>query len=117
MPKRVRHYYQLLQNPNFHRVCDFAELATVDPEVAREVLKFIAADIQKYEKAKEEIKKAKRVMVGRYLIIAGESDNPKFNVRARESGAAIVIQRNKSGHVQIFFNHKNLNTQNDRKDF
>ncbi len=111
MPKRVRHYYQLLQNPNFHRVCDFAELATVDPEVAREVLKFIAADIQKYEKAKEEVEKAQRIRIGRYFIVAGISNNPKFNVVAREKGAAIIIQKNLDGHVQIFFNNKILGSR------
>jgi len=108
MPERIRRYYQLLQNPKFVRPCDFVELASVNPDLAKEVLGFIVADIAKYQAAGKEIKEAKRVMAGRYLIIAGESDNPKFNVRARESGAAIVIQKNKSGHVQIFFNHKIL---------
>ena len=111
MPERIRHYYQLLQNPNFNRVCDFAELATVDPELAKEVLKFVSADIQKYERAKEELEKAQKIRVGRYLIIVGTSNNPKFNVAARAAEAAIVIQQNTDKHVQIFFNNKVLKPQ------
>jgi hypothetical protein len=109
MPERVRHYFELLQNPEFARPCDFTELATVKPELAREVLKFIVADIEKYRRAEEEVKKTKKVPVlGKYFIVIGESDNPKFNVKAREAGAAIVIQRNSDHHVQIFFNNKIL---------
>jgi hypothetical protein len=109
MPERIRHYYQLLQNPNFNRPCDFAELATVKPELAREVLKFIVADIEKYQEAEKEVKRVQKVPVlGKYFIVVGESDNPKFNVKAREWGAAMVVQKNKSGHVQIFFNNKML---------
>jgi hypothetical protein len=111
MPKRVRHYFELLKNPNFVRVCDFAELATVNPDLAKEVLKFISADIKKYEAAQKDVEKAQKVRVGRYLIIAGISDNPKFNPRAREAGAAIVIQKNSDGHVQIYFNNKILSIE------
>jgi hypothetical protein len=106
MPERVRRYFELLKNRNFVRVCDFAELATVNPGLAKKVLKFISADIKKYEAAKEDVEKAEKVRVGRYLIIAGVSDNPKFGTRAREAGAAIVIQKNSDGHVQIYFNKK-----------
>jgi len=108
MPERVHHYYELLQNPNFNRPCDFAELATVKPELAKEVLKFINADIQKYEAAQKDVERAQKIRVGKYLIIAGMSDNPKFNPRARKVGAAMVIQKNSSGHVQIYFNNKIL---------
>jgi len=111
MPERIRHYYQLLQNPNFSRPLDFAELATVNAELAKEVLKYIAADIERYLKAKEEVRKAKKIRVGRYFIFVNESDNPKFNVAARSEGAAIVIQRNSNGHIQIFFNNIILGTQ------
>jgi hypothetical protein len=107
-PERVRHYFELLKNPNFARVCDFVELATVNPDLAKEVLKFISADIKKYEAAQKDVEKAQKVRAGRYLIIAGISDNPKFNPRAREAGAAIVIQKNSDGHVQIYFNNKIL---------
>lgn len=111
MPGRIRRYYQLLQNPKFVRPCDFAELATANPELAKEVLKFIKADIIKYQIAEEEVNKAQKIKVGSYFIFAGRSDNPKFNVRCREKGAAIVIQRNSDGHVQIFFNNKILTPQ------
>jgi hypothetical protein len=110
MPERVRHYFKLLKDPNFARVCDFVELATVNPDLAKEVLKFISADIKKYEAAQEDVEKAQKVRVGRYLIIAGISDNPKFNPRARKAGAAIVIQKNSNGHVQIYFNNKILSS-------
>jgi hypothetical protein len=109
MPERVRHYYELLQNPNFARPCDFAELATMNSGLAKEVLKFLVADIEKYQRAMEEIKTAKKIEISKgYFIIVGESDNPKFNVAARQIGAAIVIQKNTDGHVQIFFNNKIL---------
>jgi len=108
MPERVRHYFELLKNPNFVRVCDFAELATVNPDLAKEVLKFISADIKKYEAAQKDVERAQKIKVGKYLIIAGMSDNPKFNPRARKIGAAMVIQKNSSGHVQIYFNNKIL---------
>jgi hypothetical protein len=108
MPERVRHYYELLQNPNFNRPCDFAELATVKPELAKEVLKFISADIKKYEATQKDVEGAQKIRVGRYLVIAGISDNPKFNPGARKAGAAIVIQKNSKGHVQIYFNNKIL---------
>jgi hypothetical protein len=108
MPERVRRYYELLQNPHFHRPCDFAELATARPELAKEVLKFINADIQKYEAAQKDVERAQKIRVGRYFIVAGMSDNPKFNPRARKAGAAIVIQKNSRGHVQIYFNNKIL---------
>jgi hypothetical protein len=111
MPERVRHYFELLKNPNFVRVCDFAELATVNPDLAKEVLKFINADIKKYEAAQKDVERAQKVRVGRYLIITGISDNPKFNPRAREAGAAIVIQKNSDGHVQIYFNNKILSIE------
>jgi hypothetical protein len=112
MPEKIRRYYQLLQNPSFDRPCDFAELATVNPKLAREVLKFIVADVERYRKANEEVKLAEKIVIlKRYIIIAGESDNPKFNVAARKTGAAIVIQKNKNGHVQIFFNNKILPRQ------
>jgi hypothetical protein len=108
MPKRVQHYFKLLQNPNFVRPLDFVELATVDEGLAREVLKFILSDIRKYIEAEREIEKAQKIEVLGRFIVVGESDNPKFNVKAREWGAAMVVQRNKSGHVQIFFNNKIL---------
>jgi hypothetical protein len=112
MPERIRHYYQLLQNPNFARVCDFGELATMNSGLAKEVLKFLVADIEKYQKAMEEVKIAKKIEISkRYFIIVGESNNPKFNVAARQTGAAIVIQRNTTGHTQVYFNNKILGTQ------
>jgi hypothetical protein len=112
MPEKIRRYYQLLKDPSFDRTCDFAELATVNPKLAREVLKFIVADVERYRKANEEVKLAEKIVIlKRYIIIAGESDNPKFNVAARKTGAAIVIQKNKNGHVQIFFNNKILPRQ------
>jgi hypothetical protein len=108
MPERVGHYFELLKNPNFVRVCDFVELAIVNPDLAKEVLKFIGADIKKYEAAQKDVERAQKIKVGKYLIIAGMSDNPKFNPRARQVGAAMVIQKNSSGHVQIYFNNKIL---------
>jgi hypothetical protein len=109
MPERVRHYYELLQNPNFARPCDFAELATMNSGLAKEVLKFLVADMEKYQRAMEEIKTAKKIEISKgYFIIVGESDNPKFNVAARQIGAAIVIQRNTTGHTQVYFNNKIL---------
>jgi len=111
MPERIGHYYQLLQNPNFTRPLDFAELATVNAELAKQTLQYIAADIRKYQEAEADVRKAKKIRVGRYFIFAGESDNPKFNVKCREKGAALIIQRNSDGHVQIFFNNKILGTQ------
>jgi hypothetical protein len=108
MPERIRHYFELLQNPNFARPCDFAELATMDTELAKEVLKFLVADIEKYQRAMKEIKTAKRIEISGYFIIVGESNNPKFNVAARQIGAAIVIQRNTTGHTQVYFNNKIL---------
>jgi hypothetical protein len=106
MPEKIRHYFELLQNPDFARACDFAELATVNPDLAKEAVKFIGADIKKYEAAQEDVEKAQKIRVGRYLIIAGVSNNPKFNPRARAMGAAIVVQKNLDGHVQIYFNNK-----------
>jgi len=111
MPERIRHYYQLLQNPNFSRPLDFGELATVNAELAKQTLQYIVADIKRYQEAEADVRKAKKIRVGRYFVFAGESDNPKFNVKAREMGAAIVIQRNSDGHVQIFFNNKILGAQ------
>jgi hypothetical protein len=112
IPERIHHYYKLLQNPNFNRVCDFAELATMNSGLAKKVLKFLVVDIEKYQKAMEEVKSAKKIEIFKgYFIILGESNNPKFNVAARQIGAAIVIQKNKDGHVQIFFNNKILGFQ------
>jgi hypothetical protein len=108
MPKRVQHYFKLLQNPNFVRPLDFVELATVDEGLAREVLKFILSDIGKYIEAEKEIEKAQKIEVLGRFIVVGKSDNPKFNVKGREAGAAIVIQKNSNGHVQIYFNNKIL---------
>jgi hypothetical protein len=112
MPEKIRHYFGLLQNPNFVRACDFAELATMNPGLAKEVLKFLVADIEKYQRAMEEIKIAKKIEISKgYFIIVSESNNPKFNVAARQIGAAIVIQRNTTGHTQVYFNNKILGTQ------
>jgi hypothetical protein len=109
MPEKICHYFELLQNPNFSRPCDFTEVATVDSELAKKVLKFLVADIEKYQKAMEEVKIAKKIEISkRYFIIVGESNNPKFNVAARQTGAAIVIQRNTTGHTQVYFNNKIL---------
>jgi hypothetical protein len=108
MPKRVQHYFELLKNPDFVRPLDFVELATVDEGLAREVLKFILSDIGKYVEAEKEMEKAQKIEVLGHLIVVGESDNPKFNVKAREMGAAVVVQKNSTGHVQIFFNNKIL---------
>jgi hypothetical protein len=112
MPEKIRRYYQLLQNPNFARVCDFGELATMNSGLAKEVLKFLVADIEKYKKAMEEVKIAKKIEISKgYFIVVGESNNPKFNVAARQIGAAIVIQRNTTGHTQVYFNNKIIGTQ------
>ncbi len=44
-----------------------------------------------------------------YLLVVADSDEPQFNKYARWRGAAIVIQRNSKGNVQIFTNKKLAN--------
>lgn len=118
MPPRIRQYYHLLKNPRFQRSCDFVEILVGSGKKAEEfgetILTYIEADIQKYQLAIEEVKEAQKVIVSvplGWFIVAGISNNPKFNVAAREIKAALVIQKNTDGHVQIYFNQKVLPSQ------
>lgn len=116
MPERIQRYYQLLLNPKFQRSCDFTEIVcgAKEPEkLGKSILSYLEADIQRYQRAKEEVKNAQKIVVSvprMWFIIAGTSDNPKFNTAARAMGAAVVIQRNTNGHTQIYFNNKVLPT-------
>lgn len=117
---KVRRYLQLLSNPKFQRSCDLVEILCGEKELhgeesaknlGKRILNYIAADIDKYEKAKEEVRAAEKIVVNirrKLFIVAGESNNPKFNTAAREIGAAMVIQKNSQGQVQIFFNNQVL---------
>lgn len=124
MPERIKRYCQLLLlHSKFQRSCDFVEILCGKRELENEnnarefgkmILNYIVKDIERYKEAEEEVRAAKKIVVSlpyRWLIVAGESDNAKFNVAARELGAAVVIQRNKDGHVQIYFNNKILSPQ------
>lgn len=105
-------YLHQLSKDSFERVIDLVEILTAEKELRGEkkakefgkfILEFLFEDWKRYEEALKEVEKAKKIQVGRYLIFFSYSDNPKLNVAARAKGCQLVVQKNTSGHVQIFF--------------
>jgi hypothetical protein len=117
-PEIFTTYLDQLSRENFERPLDFVEIVTAEKKLRGEIeakkfgkfiLEFIFEDWEKYQLALKEIEKSQKIQAGKYLIISGQSDNPKFNVAARTKGASIIIQKNKSGNVQIFFKRGKVN--------
>lgn len=118
-PERFKRYMKQLENPRFQRKCDFTEIMTASKEIegkekaekfGKILLDFLYRDFEKFEAAKKEVlERAQILKLGKYTIVAGISDNPKFNPAARLlANADIIIQRNSDGHCQIYFNCKKL---------
>ena len=116
LPPRFQQYHRQLSNPRFQRPCDLVEITTALTEIegeektkefVLELLELLYLDFQRYLIAKKEVKKARKIPVKfqnkMAFIVAGISENPKFNPAARKLGALVVIQRQPTGHTQIFF--------------
>jgi len=118
IPERFKKYMEDLQNSKFQRTCDFCEIIIGVKklqgkeravEFGKLLLSFLYKDFERFQEATEEVKKAQIIKVGRYTLVAGISDNPKFNPAARKIlKADVIIQKNSSGHVQIYFNYQTL---------
>jgi len=105
-------YLNQLSKEKFERPLDIVEILTAEKKSKGEMeaknfgkilLEFLFEDWEKYQFALKEAEDSQKIQVGKYLIISGQSDNPKFNVAARAKGGDIIIQKNKKGNVQIFF--------------
>lgn len=114
-PELFNAYFNQLSREKFERPADFVEVLTAERKLKGEVkakklgkllLEILFKDWENYQDALKEVKRARKIQVKSYLIILGESDNPKFSVAARVKGGHIIIQKNKRGNVQIFFEKK-----------
>ncbi len=119
IPERFKKYMKLLKNPRFQRVCDFIEIVVGLKETKNEecavafgemILEFLYKDVERFNRAKKELEERARIIrMGKYIICAIVSDNPKISPAARSLFKAdVVVQRNKDGHVQIYFNYQKL---------
>ncbi|MCD6402453.1 hypothetical protein J7L36_01195, partial [bacterium] len=112
-PQKFQQYMEKLRNPRFQRLFDLTEIFQGEKEkagekealeLAKEILHLEYTDAYElFQKALKDFAKAWKKKIKGYLLVADVSDEPKFNVAARVMGAAIVIQRNKDGHTQLFF--------------
>ena len=116
VPPKFEQYLGRLKNPRFERPFDLVEIMggeklQHDKETAEEfakyLLDYIYQDTMMYLEAQDEVKKAKRISVNEKLIIAGITNNPKFNVAARSARAIIIVQKSPTG-IQIFFDTKRV---------
>jgi len=124
LPKKFIGYLENLGNPKFERPFDLCEILLTEKakngerrgfikkifgkggwrEFIEMLLEFLYQDSANFYRARAEIqRKAHEKTVNGNLIIAGISNNPKFNPAARSLGASIIIQRNTDGHSQIYF--------------
>lgn len=108
IPPKFQQYLQSLQNPKFERPFDLGEILAVEGENAKELiqklLEYEYQDSLNYLKALEEVKKAWKIKVKGQVIVADISDNPRFKDAARnQEKALITIQRQPTGHTQIYF--------------
>lgn len=111
-PEIFSTYINQLSREEFERPLDLVEILTAEKKLRGEIeakkfgkflLEFLFEDWEKYQLALREVKEARKIQIGKYLIISGQSNNPKFNVAARAMGGDIIIQKNTSGNLQIFF--------------
>lgn len=116
-PEKISQYLRNLENPRFERPFDFLEIIIgekeksgeeIAKELAEKLLDIVYQDSLNFYKAKIEVKNALRLKVKDVVIVAGYSENPKFNTAARIEGGMVIIQRKKSGHTQIFFDTKKV---------
>ena len=122
IPPRWQRYLQQLKNSRFERVCDFVEIVCGQRKLTNEretmifalnILTHLYLDFERYQKAKVQFLSAKKIQIktktfGETFIVAEYSENPKFAVVAREAGALVVIQKQKTEHTQIFFDFRRI---------
>jgi hypothetical protein len=113
IPPKFREYVEKLENPNFERPFDLAEILAVEGEKAKDfilkILEFEYQDSINYLKALKEVKKAWKITIKGMTIVADFSDNPRFKDAARnDQKALITIQRKTNGQTGIYFDTKRV---------
>lgn len=113
-PEKFKDYIKTLGNPRFERPFDLVEILLgekaksgeeVATKFAGELLELEYKDTSElFERGLADFEKAWKKWVKGQLIVADESDEPKFNAASRYKGATVIVQRNSDGHVQWFFN-------------
>jgi hypothetical protein len=113
IPPKFREYVEKLENPNFERPFDLAEILAVEGEKAKDfilkILEFEYQDSINYLNALKEVKKAWKITIKGMTIVADFSDNPRFKDAARnDQKALITIQRKTNGQTGIYFDTKRV---------
>jgi hypothetical protein len=113
IPPKFSEYVEKLENPNFERPFDLAEILAVEGEKAKDfilkILEFEYQDSINYLKALKEVKKAWKITIKGMTIVADFSDNPRFKDAARnDQKALITIQRKTNGQTGIYFDTKRV---------
>lgn len=112
IPEKFLRYLAKLNDQKFERPFDFVSIVEASKVVsgedesenlAKKLLEIIWTDSMNFYKAKEELSKAMRAEIRGVIIVAGSSENPKFNTAARNLGAAVIIQRKSTENKQIYF--------------
>jgi len=111
VPPKVQQYLETLNNPRFVRPFDLVEILVAEKarseeeavSFGRKLITLAYEDGVIFLRAQGEVKKAWMKQVREHLIIAASTDNPKFSPAARQAGATIAVQKNATGHHQIYF--------------
>ena len=124
-PKKFLDYLRNLNNVQFQRPFDFVEILVVERilrgereavSFSRKLLEAVHKDASMFYEAQMEVKRLIEIgemviEVKDQVIVAGVSENSKFNTAARVLGATIIIQRTNDGHNQIYFKAGKVNDQ------
>jgi len=111
IPPKFQQCLESLNNPRFERPFDLVEVLVTEKthsqceasRFGRKLLGLEYEDSLEFFRAKKEVRKAWKKEVRGVKIIAAVSDNKKFNQAARSEGATVIVQRNSTGHTQIYF--------------